>query len=424
MARRITLLASGTRGDVQPFVALALALQERGLDVRVATHANFRPFVERHGLTCTLIDGNPSELMMQPVGRGALAIQGGWLRSARASLRFLSAARPVYASMLSSAWRACQGSDALIIGLPTIWGVQTAEALGIPCFWCLLQPLSRTAEFPSSLLPFTRSLGRIGNHLTYRLIEQALWLPWRSVINRWRREELHASPLGIASPYAAIERALVLYGFSRHTLPRPRDWPSNQIISGYWFLDETAQWTPPVELLRFLDAGDPPVYIGFGSPGVRTAASLQIIIQALDALNLRAIVSDDALVQRAEGTNLRLFLLADAPHSWLFAGVAAAMHHGGAGTMAACLRAGAPMVVLPGATDQFFWAARATALGVAPAAIPQSSLSTARLITALDQATRSHSMRLAAQGLSRLLQDEDGAGYAAGIIKRLMTGDR
>lgn len=423
MAKRITLLSSGTRGDLQPFVALALALQERGLDVRVATHANFQPLVERFGLACTLIEGNPSELMMQQSGRGALAIQGGWLRSAQATSRFLSAARPVYARMLSSAWRACQGSDALIVGLPTIWGTHIAEALGIPCFWCPLQPLSRTAAFPSSLLPFTRSLGRIGNRLTHRLIEQALWLPWRSVINRWRRAELHASPLGIASPYAAIERALVLYGFSRHVLPRPRDWPANHVISGYWFLEETTDWTPPAELLRFLDVGDPPVYIGFGSPGMRTATSPQIIVQALAALNLRAIVSDDALVQRAEGTNLKLFHLADTPHGWLFARMAAVVHHGGAGTMAASLRAGAPMVVLPGATDQFFWATRAAALGVAPAAIPQSSLSTARLINALDQALHSRGIRLAAQRLARLSQDENGAGYAAGMIEKLMRGE-
>jgi sterol 3beta-glucosyltransferase len=424
MAKQITLLASGTRGDVQPFVALALALKARGLDVRVATHANFRPLVERHGLACMLIEGNPSELMMQQGGRGALAIQGGWLRSARATSRFLSAARPVYAGMLSSGWLACQGSDALIIGLPTIWGMQIAEALEIPCCWCPLQPLSRTAEFPSSLLPFTRSLGRIGNRLTHRLIEQALWLPWRSVINRWRREELHASPIGIASPYAEIEHALVLYGFSRQVVPRPHDWPSNHIISGYWFLDDAQSWTPPTELMRFLDAGDSPVYIGFGSPGVRTATSLQTITEALEALQLRAIVNDHSLVLRGGSANPRVFHLADAPHSWLFAHVAAVVHHGGAGTMAASLRAGAPMVVLPGATDQFFWAARAAALGVAPAAIPQSSLNTARLITALDQATRSHYMRLAAQKLSRLLQDEDGAGRAAGIIKRLMTGDK
>ena len=159
MRRVITILTSGTRGDVQPMVALGLGLRRRGYAVRVLTHEPFRPMIAEHGLEFVPLDGNPNELFSHPEFRAALTYDGGLLRSARGALNYLRAARPVFARMLASAWHGCQGSDALIIALPTTWGDQIADALGIPCVWALTQPLGRTAAFPSPLQPFDLALG-------------------------------------------------------------------------------------------------------------------------------------------------------------------------------------------------------------------------------------------------------------------------
>ena len=159
MPKPITLLTSGTRGDVQPYLALGLGLQAAGYRVVVATHANFRVLVERRGLPFVMVEGSPNDLLARGDGQSALTFDGNWLRSGRATLKFLREARPLFERMLDSAWEACRDAGALIVGLATTWGDHIAQALGIPCGWCLLQPLSRTRAFPSAFQPFAFSLG-------------------------------------------------------------------------------------------------------------------------------------------------------------------------------------------------------------------------------------------------------------------------
>lgn len=413
MSKTITLLASGTRGDVQPYIALGLGLQAAGYQARIATHRSFRAVVERHGLSFALVEGNPSELMRRPDGQSALTFDGNWARSARATLGYMRAARPIYERMLTSAWQACQGSNAVIFGLPTTWGIHIAEALHIPCVGCFLQPFGRTREFPSALVPSTFSLGPAYNWLTHLAIEQTLWQPWRGIINRWRRTVLHlpAAPL--------IEHRLqapLLYGFSPQVVRRPADWPDSDVITGYWFLDEPSEWTPPAELTRFLEAGPPPVYIGFGSPGTRQPLEIVAsVVSALTAHHLRGVL---ALAGETENLQLpnTILPIAEAPHAWLFPRVAAVVHHGGAGTTAASLRAGVPTLVTPRAVDQFFWGKRVEALGVGPRPVPQRSLTAARLAQALGQAMHTEAMRARALSLGKAIQAEDGVQRAVEII--------
>lgn len=420
MMKKIVILASGTRGDVQPYLALGLGLQAAGYRVGVATHAAFRPLVEGRGLPFLPVDGNPSELMAAPGGQSALTFDGSWLRSIRGSLSFLRAARPLYHRMLESAWQACQGADALVIGLATTWGAHIAEALDIPCLWCFLQPFSRTRLYPSALLPARFSLGGAYNALTHRLVEQAMWLPWRSEINRWRKSALHLPELSLASPYAQLytDPASVLYAFSQHVAPAAVDWPSHHRVTGYWFLDETPGWIPPAELVHFVETGAPPVYIGFGSPGTRhPLRMLDTICQALDMAGLRAVLAllPDMLAGRTLSDTL--FPAVDIPHAWLFPRLSAVVHHGGAGTTAAGLRAGLPAIITPLAVDQFFWGERLSALGVAPLPLPQRRLTAEKLGAALQQVISDAAMQARARALGGTIRLEDGVGVAVEIIQ-------
>jgi len=421
VAKAITLLTSGTRGDVQPYVALGLGLQAAGYRVSIATHGSFRTLVERHGLSFALIEGNPSELMTRPGGQSALTFDGNWARSARATLDYIRAARPLYERMLASAWQACRAGDraidALLIGLPTTWGTHIAEALQIPCLGCFLQPFGRTREFPSALVPSTFSPGPVYNWLTYLAVEQALWQPWRSIINRWRYTLLHLPPVPLTGHRL---QAPVLYGFSPQVVRRPNDWPSSDVITGYWFLDEPSAWTPPAELAHFLNAGPPPVYIGFGSPGTRQPLEMVAsVVCALDTHHLRGVL---ALAGEMENLTLpdTILPVAEAPHAWLFPRMAAVVHHGGAGTTAASLRAGVPTLVVPLAVDQFFWGKRVEALGVGPRPLPQRALNAARLAQALGQATQVKAMQARAQALGKAIQAEDGVQRAVEIIRSMV----
>ncbi len=416
LAKTITLLTSGTRGDVQPYLALGRGLRAAGYAVRIATHANFAAAAEQLDLPVTLLADNPSDLFARPGGQNALRWHGNPIQNLHATLRFWRDARPLFARLIDSAWQVCQGSDAIIIGLPTLWGSHLAGALNVPCLRCLLQPLTPTRDFASPLLPFKFSFGGTYNRLTHVAVEQAIWLSWRGAINRWRRETLHARS---ASWLLKSDHLPTLYGFSPIVVPRPADWSSNQFITGYWFLPQS-DWTPPTDLLSFLEAGPPPLYVGFGSPTLgRPRETLRIVRQALETTGLRAIL----LAPRNAGDVAwpdSIFPVTDVPHEWLFPRTVGIVQHGGAGTTGAALRSGVPTIVLPHAIDQFFWGSRVTALRVGPRPIPLDSLTTDRLAEALRQIIYDPLMRSNAQALGQALSKEDGVAAAVAIIQSLV----
>lgn len=423
MPKPITLLTSGTRGDVQPYLALGLGLQAAGYRVVVATHANFRALVESRGLPFVMVEGSPNDLLARGDGQSALTFDGNWLRSARATLKFLREARPLFESMLVSAWEACRDAGALIVGLATTWGDHIAQALGVPCVWGLSQPFSRTRAFPSAFQPFTFSLGYAYNWLTHLALEQLMWQPWRAVINRWRRRTLGLPGVAFTGPYPELysRPTPFVYGFSPLVVPRPADWPASCVVTGYWFLDPLPEWSPPADLLRFLDAGSPPIYIGFGSMGLRRPrAALAAIAHATEAARLRAVISLDSASAGDLSLPPHVLPITDIPHDWLFPRMAAVVHHGGAGTTAAGLRAGAPTVIAPVGVDQFFWGARVAALGVGPRPIPQRALTAEKLAEALLRATQDEGMKTRARALGQGLAAEDGVARAVEVIRKIV----
>ncbi|MBK9714482.1 MAG: glycosyltransferase family 1 protein [Kouleothrix sp.] len=387
--------------------------------MRIVTHAPFQPLVAERGLAFVPLDGNPNELFLRPELRSALTYDGNPLRSARASLRYLQAARPLFQRMLMSAWQGCQGADALLVTLPTTWGDQIAEALGIPCVWALTQPLGRTGAFPSPLLPLGLSLGATYNRLTHAAIEQVVWQPWRGLLGRWRRETLGLPRLRSIGWEArtAARGDLFLYGFSPRVAARPTDWPARFHVTGYWFLDAAPGWQPAAELLDFLAGGEPPLYVGFGSTGAESDASLlAIVARALALAGRRAILSVGERDRRSVDLPPGVLPIDAVPHDWLFPRLAAVVHHGGVGTTAAALRAGIPAVCVPFGTDQLFWARQIAALGCAPPPLPRRALSAERLAAAI-AAVGAPPYRARAAALAALIGAERGVERAVALIQ-------
>jgi sterol 3beta-glucosyltransferase len=185
----VVLLASGTRGDVQPYLALALGLRAAGVPALIAAAPRFRSFIEARGVGFAPLLGNPSDLMAGRSGSMAASVSGGVTRGLISTARFLKAAQEEYRLMLESAAAACRPARAIVAGLASTWGSSIAEALGIPLVFCMLQPFGRTRSFPSALIPLRFSPGRSWNALSYRILEQAMWQPWRRVTNGWRRRD-------------------------------------------------------------------------------------------------------------------------------------------------------------------------------------------------------------------------------------------
>jgi len=432
----VLLLASGTRGDVQPFIALALGLQEAGVPSVVAAAPRFRELVEDRGVRFAPLRGNPSDLMSDGRGSMAASLSAGVARGILSTARFLRAAQGEYRLMLESAADAGRPARAVLAGLSSTWGLSVAEALGVPCVMCMLQPFGRTRHFPSALLPFRGSLGGAYNALTYRVLEQVMWQPWRRTTNHWRGA-MRLPALPVAGPWHGMYSAGIpcIYGFSPEIAPPPPDWPAGHAVTGYWFL-EHGGWSAPPLLERFLASGPPPVFLGFGSMGMRGGSPLERAAQAaLEMSRCRAVVSgggstsggstaggEDPSMTLVDGAR-HTIVRGDVPHAWLFRRVSAVVHHGGAGTTAEGVRAGVPSVIFPVAADQYFWAERISALGVGPRATP-ASRGPREMADLIARASTDEGMRRRARALGEKVRAEKGVDRAVELLLPILEPRR
>ncbi len=412
---KITILAIGSEGDVRYLFALGKALLAEGYTINFATHRFFENRARNLGFDFSLIRVNPGEFLNSDAGQ--VAVKQGKV------VDFIRTLKPAIQEAGADSWAACQGTDALIYS-PVAWyfGADIGDKLGIPNIATWAQPVDPTGAFPSWLVT-QNHLGGALNRLTYYMTHALSWWPVRSAVNQWRREQLNLPPHGLDWHHAYHQRPNpVLYAFSPHVVPKPRDWGEHITITGYWFMDEGAGWHAPKSLVDFLAAGSPPVYIGFGSMSNRTPQEMTgLVLKALEIANVRGI-----LATGWGGINLQempdtVFHIDFAPHDWLFPRMPAAVHHGGAGTTGATFRAGIPCIVVPHMMDQPFWGKRVADLGAGPQPIPRKSLTAERLAAAISQVVIDPQIRQRAAALGECIRAEDGVGQAIKVINRIIN---
>ncbi len=417
MPKTITLLTSGTRGDIIPYIALGEGLRDAGYNIRIAAPVGFASLIQASKLTFAPYEGNPSDLLLEQGDQTPLTLGSNFITSIHATRSFLIKARPLYTNILHTAANACRGSDILIYGPAAMWGAHIAEGLHIRSIRAVLQPYAPTRQFPSALLPFRFSFLGMGNWFTHWAMTQGIWLSWRREINHARHTDFGLPPAQWTDPSLQTfsRQPLTLNGFSEHIVPRPLDWNNKQIITGYWSSPSLA-WTPPKELMKFISAENT-IAIGFGSPGTKEIAHiLKILEDALNLTNARAVLMiPNKWHQEIKSKNI--FPIEYAPHDWLYRRVQVAVHHGGAGTTSASLHAGIPTITMPLAIDQFFWGERIYKIGVGPKPIPQRSLNTEKLANAIQQSLQDHDMRTKAKTISEALSHENGVQAAVSAIR-------
>lgn len=405
----ILITTFGSRGDVQPYVALGLGLQRAGHRVTLVTSPELGRNLAPEALPVHPVSAPFMEMANSSAGRKALA--GGQ------SLSLLLKIMPMMRRFVEDQWAVARdGVDAVIFHPKAMAGPHMAEALGVPAFLALAAPgFSPTTAFPTPLLT-TRPLGPTLNRWSYGMMSSLSTSSFKGVVNAFRRETLKLKPVSGAGQLTG-EHAPKLYFFSPTLLPRPTDWKSDTHVTGFWFLDQAQRWTPPAELIRFLDAGPAPVYIGFGSmPSTRPERMGQLVLEAVNKAGVRAIVARGGDGLRLETQDPSVLVIEGAPHDWLFERVAAVVHHGGAGTTGAGLRAGRPTLICPFFGDQPFWGARVAAIGAGPEPIPQKKLSVDGLAAALNRLTQNENLRQRAAGLGVEIRAEDGVGTAVALI--------
>lgn len=407
---RVFLTTVGSRGDVEPYLALAVGLQQAGHEVVLSSAQRFASFAETHGVEYAPTSNALIDLMDLPVVREALETLTNPVEAARQFRRLVKLAGPANASLIEESWAAAQeaGPDVIVYHPKAFWGPSFAAALGARAVYAPLQPFYvPTAEHPLPMLPSLPIPGY--NRLTYRIVSGGQAVSVGRYLADWRRETGAGRPTGIVP---------TVHGYSRHVVPEPADWPDWATVSGYWFLDKNDALDP--ELAAFLDAGPPPVYVGFGSMAGRDAASAtRIVVEALRAAGVRGVLATGwGGIDRGDlGDDL--LVIDGAPHEALFPRCAAVVHHGGAGTTAAGLRAGRPTVVVAHFGDQPFWGRRVHALGVGPTHLLKRRLAAPRLTAAIREATTSDTIRQRAEALGAAIRAEDGVATAVRWIEAL-----
>ncbi|KAF9682756.1 hypothetical protein SADUNF_Sadunf05G0141600 [Salix dunnii] len=447
---KIAMLVVGTRGDVQPFLAIAERLQACSYFVRSAG-VDFYP-----------LGGDPLELA------GYMARNKGFIPSAPGEI---STQRKQLKAIIESLLAACIEPDmetgvpfkaqAIIANPPAYGHVHVAEALGIPIHIFFTMPWTPTYEFPHPLARVSQSAGY---WLSYIVVDLLIWWGIRGYINEFRKRKLKLPPIAYFSTYhGSISHLPTGYMWSPHLVPKPVDWGPLVDVVGYCFLNLGSKYEPKEEFLQWIQKGTEPVYIGFGSmPLEDPKNTLDVILEALKVTGQRGIVDQGwgdlgNLMEVPDS----VFLLKDCPHDWLFLQCAAVewhatcnanlhlipsylsilvafvnqivdwkmftndmqVHHGGAGTTATGLRAGCPTTIVPFFGDQFFWGDRVHQKGLGPAPIPIAKLNAENLSNAiifmlepediaLDQ-VKSRAMEMA-----KLIENEDGVAAAVDAFHR------
>jgi len=448
----------GSRGDVQPFVALGKVLQDTyNHRVRLATHPVFKTFVEENGLEFFSLGGDPSELMAFMVKNPGLMPGFDTLRNGDVGKR-----RKDIGEMIRGAWRSCfetgdgsgveasdksmgdftsdDGSsfasgrpfvaDAIIANPPSFAHIHCAEKLGIPLHMMFTMPWSPTQSFPHPLanIQSTDTDATMANFMSYALVDMLTWQGLGDVINRFREHSLHLEPISLMRAPGMLARLRIPYTYcwSPALIPKPKDWGNHISISGFYFLNLATNYTPDPDLKAFLDAGEPPVYIGFGSIVVDDPnAMTSLIFEAVRKTGQRALVSKgwggfggDQL-----GIPDGVFMLGNVPHDWLFKHVSCVVHHGGAGTTAAGIAAGRPTVVVPFFGDQPFWGAMVNRAGAGPAPIHHKQLTAENLADAINEALKPASLQKAAE-LSARMSHEKGGDKGAQYFHQYLDVDK
>ena len=424
---KILIATIGTRGDVQPYLALATGLKAVGHEVTICTCPRFRNFVTEYGIGFSHLEEGLLELLESDLGRSIIENMDNVFGLLRTIPKVRKRLRPIHRQMVDDCWTATEAMDPdIIVYHPKMFCVPAfAAARKIPAILAMLYPMHvPTGESPL----FGPSLGRVYNRSTYRMVHQASKFGTRGYLRDWRSRHDKEGLSRQSSPtqISARQSIPVIHAYSNAVCPRPNDWPDNAIVTGYWFLpEETTQgeaWHPPSELSSFLESGPIPVYFGFGSmAGTDPTKVTRTIVSAAEKANVRAIISTGWGGVTPVENSSKIHVLESAPHSWLFPKVAAVVHHGGAGTTAAGLRAACPTIICPFGFDQPFWGRQIAKLGVGIAPIPQRKLTDTILASAISRVTQDGSFRTSAKIIADSIAQENGIDQAIKAIHRFAT---
>lgn len=417
---KIAIFTLGTRGDVQPYLALAKGLQRAGHQVILAASYNYTDWIQSHGIQTYPLGWSIVNFLADPEVKAALQSRNIF----RVFKTLNDGMEAGFIQVNDELWNLDQDIEFVVQTVPLLCGVEFVQQRALPMVTAYLAPAYTppTRAFPWFGLPWRFSLGGSYNYLTHIVFHNIPGL--LRPLNRWRTTRLGLPPLRSTGEAVNPDRnpgTPTLYCYSPALCPKPPEWGETHHVTGYWFLESAAEFQPPADLQRFLASGTPPVYIGFGSMSDRNPERLtRLVLRALELTGQRGVLDTGwGGVKQLPSSDHIFYLDGNIPHDWLFPQMAAVVHHGGAGTTAAGLRAAVPTIITPFSVDQYGWADLVAKLGVGPRVVNNvKKLTAEKLAQAINRAVNDDVMRARVAALSEKIRAEDGVARAVEVIER------
>lgn len=400
----ITIICAGSRGDFQPYVALAQRLKILGEEVRISGFSQFENFVRGYGIDYVPIEVDYDELGVDP----KMLKQAGSADNPLKMILTFNKMKKYGAQIAKQTYDSLEGSELIVYHPGCVIGYFAAQEMNIPSVLATPFPMNKTEEYLSVVTYGKARPTKINKKISYKMIQGMLWLASSNTVKQHWKERFGRVPKNFKSPYEKISKDhIAMVSCSNFVFPRPKDWDKNIYQSGYWFVEENKEYKPSKELEAFINNGEKPVYIGFGSvfDSDEKDKIVRIIIDALKKCGKRGIISGMGKVDNLPDN---IISVDGIPHTWLFEKVSVVCHHGGAGTTAAGFRAGVPSVIIPFSNDQFAWAHRAFDLGVGAKPIYKKDLTADKLAKGINYALNKNIIERA-EMLSKNIALEDGA---------------
>jgi sterol 3beta-glucosyltransferase len=408
----ITILCSGSRGDFQPYIALAQQLKKFDKDVRITGSRSFEGFIRGYGIDFYPIEADIETLHVDP----KLLKAAGSADNPLKMLLAFNKMKEFGVYMVNDFYAACEGSELIIYHPGCTIGYFAAQKFGIPSVLASPFPMHKTKEYLSVVMYGKAKPNRLTKKISYAMIQGMLWMASKDSVKGFLKNRFGTKPENFSCPYEqhTDKKHPAIVSCSNFVFGRPADWNENIHQNGYWFVEETSEYTPSKELATFLAAGEKPVYIGFGSMTALDKHDYlaEIAAEAITKSRKRGIICG---MGKPDNLPKNIIAIDSIPHSWLFERVSAVCHHGGAGTTAAGFKAGVPSIIIPFSNDQFAWAHRSYDLGVGAKPISKKELTSDKLAAAIRFALTDQIVANA-KTLGKKIATENGAMECAQII--------
>ncbi len=402
---KISVLTVGSRGDVQPFLALAVGLKRAGHDVVFGANPEFENFIESRGIKFNLIRNNPMDILKDEYKNTP------YKERRKIYYEFMK-------NWISDGFNAAKNSDLIIFTPVYHVGYHIAEKLKKPVVKCSYVPYTPTKEFSN---PFLKPFPGFLNKTSYLVSQFFEWQIIKNNINSIRKEVLGLERIPVSGMFRKQhkEKMPIIYGFSEYVIPRPKDWPEWVHVSGYWFLTDLEEYSPYKELETFLGGGDKPLYFDIGSLGVYSNDIITKVVTALADTKYRIIANPGKSDIRNKIKNDKVFFVdGSVPHAWILPRVKAVISHGGPSTVASILRAGKPLGVIPIYGDHKFWARRVYELNVGTQPLPMKILNKNLIAETAENLMKNEKLIINAKKLGEKIRSEKGVEKAVELIEK------